>query len=178
MIRVLALVGFSLLLPRVAHAQEQDRSSLTPVALPPVSALAQGGYFTEGDKHLTYKQAGSRSRNEMIVLLSIFGTAAVAGAVGTYFALDSQSKSVEVSASGVHTGRAWSADLDETRKDALRSRTVAQVSFGVTGALMLGGAIAFIITSPDDELFYQNWQTRSFIAPIDSGLVAGSGWSF
>jgi hypothetical protein len=141
-------------------------------------AAADQGYFSDGKKKLTFKEEGARSDNERITLYSIFGGALLFGAVGGYYTLDSKSQSDEVSASGYHTGLVWTADLEATRKDALRSRTIAEVTMGISGGLLLAGIAAYIITEPDEEVGYQDWQTRSFATPTNDGFVVGQGWTF
>jgi hypothetical protein len=141
-------------------------------------ASADQGYFSDGKKQLTFKEEGSRSKNERITLYSLFGSAVLVGAVATFYTLDSRSQSDEVSASGYHTGLVWTDELEDTRKDALRSRTIAQVTGGIAGGLLLAGIAAYIITEPDEEIGYQDWQTRSFAAPTSDGFVVGQGWTF
>ena len=142
------------------------------------SASADQGYFSDGNKQLTFTEEGTRSQGERITLYSLFGGALLTGAIATYFTLDSQTLSDKVSASGYHTGLAWTADLEATRKGALRSRRVAQVSFGLAGGLFLAGIVTYIITAPDMEVGYQDWQTRSFATPTKDGFVLGQGWTF
>jgi hypothetical protein len=141
-------------------------------------ASADEGYFSDGKKQLTFKEAGSRSETERITLYSLFGAGLLAGAVGTFYVLDSRSQSDKVSANGYHTGQTWTADLEATRTDALRSRKVAQVSLGLSTGFLLAGIVTYIITEPEMEVGYQDWQTRSFAKPTRGGVVLGQGWSF
>jgi hypothetical protein len=140
-------------------------------------AEADTNYFGTGEEQLTYVEPGSRSDNERIVLYSLFGAAALAGGIGTYFALDSRDLSDEVSASGTHTGKVWSAELEQKRKDALSSRHVALWSYGIAGGFAVAGIVAFIATDPD-EVGYKDYKSTSFVAPLQGGLMAGTGWSF
>lgn len=141
-------------------------------------ASADQGYFSDGKKQLTFKEEGSRSQSERITLYSLFGGAILAGAVGTFYALDSRDQSDKVSATGFHTGLTWTSSLESTRNDALRSRSAAQVSFGLASGLLLAGIVTYIFTEPETEVGYQDWQTRSFANPTRGGLVVGQGWSF
>ena len=148
------------------------------VLVPNLADAQDKGYFGTGEEPLTYREAGERSKNAKIVLASLFGVGLLAGGVGTYFLFDSQRLSDEVSAKGLHTGKAWSASLEATRQDALQSSTVATVSFSLGGACLLAGVMTYIFTEPDDEIGYQDWQTRSFVLPTADGVVAGQAWRF
>lgn len=149
------------------------------IALVPTPANAQdGGYFTKGETQLTYRQEGSRTTNEKIALVSIFGSSLLAAGVGTYYLRDSIKLGDEISASGLHTGKAWSLALEQTRKDAVQSSTIATISYGFAAGLLLAGIVTYIVTEPDDEVGYRDWQTRSFIIPSQNGVLAGQAWSF
>lgn len=149
------------------------------LAIIPSPASAQdGGYFTKGETQLTYHREGSRSTNEKIVVASIFGTSLLAAGIGTYYLRDSNRLSDSLSASGTHTGKAWSAQLEQTRKDAVQAGTFAKVGYGLTFALVLAGIVTYIVTEPDEEVAYQDWQTRSFVIPSQDGVLAGRAWSF
>ena len=141
------------------------------------AAHADTNYFGSGEEQLTYVEAGSRSSGERITLASLFGASLVAGGIGTYFALDSKSHSEEVSATGTHTGKIWSPELEQSRKDGLSSRKAAIVSYGIAGGFALAGIVAFIVTAPDD-VGYKDYKSTSFIAPTSHGFMAGTGWSF
>tara|TARA_R110002096_G_scaffold299503_2_gene494012 strand:- start:84837 stop:85328 length:492 start_codon:yes stop_codon:yes gene_type:complete len=149
------------------------------VALP-AAASADGGYFSNGDKQLVIQQAGKRSSNEKIALYSLLGATVVTGAVGTYYLLDSQSISNDLSASGLHTLRTWDAEREDTRLDGERSGTIATVTLGISGAFAAATLVTFIITRPDTKPGYQDWQTQTMpsIAPTRGGLVMTQGWSF
>ncbi len=145
----------------------------------PVAARADG-YFSKGEKRLVFQEEGERSRTEKITLLSLAGGMLLTGAVGTYYLLDSQSLSDEVSASGMHTLKTWNQELEDTRLDAIRSGKVATVALGMSGALAAATIVTYIITQPDAEVGYQDWQTKNMpsIAPTRGGLVMSKGWSF
>lgn len=157
-----SLVLAPMLVPGLAAAQDQQDQ----------------GYFSNGEKQLTFREAGSRTKKEKIVLASVFGVGLLAGAVGTYYLFDSQRLSDEVSASGTHTGKTWSTSLEAKRQDALLSGTIATVGFSLASACLLAGAMTYIFTEPDDDVGYQDWQTRSFVAPSRDGVVAGQAWHF
>lgn len=147
----------------------------------PAAARADDGYFGDGTKQLVFKEEGKRTKTQNITLLSLAGAAVLAGAVGSFYLLDARSQSDEVSASGLHTLLAWSPELEATRKDALRSNRIGTVSMGISGGFAAATIIAYIITQPDKEVGYQDWQTRNrlpSITPADGGLVIGQGWAF
>lgn len=146
----------------------------------PLTAQADGGYFSKGEKQLVFKEAGNRSRTERITLLSLAGATLLTGAVGTYYLFDSQSLSDEISASGMHTLKTWDQGLEDTRLDAVRSSNIATVSLGMSGAFAAATIITYMITQPDMEVGYQDWQTKAIpsIAPTQGGLVMSQGWSF
>ncbi len=145
------------------------------------NAAADTGYFGQGDKQLTFKEEGKRSRTERITLLALASGAVLAGAVGGLYMLDARSKGEKVSATGMHTLKAWSQELEDTRLDALRSNKVGKISFGIGGALAATTIIAFMITQPDKTVGYQDWQTTNTlptIVPTTNGVVMSQGWSF
>ncbi|MCP4449260.1 MAG: hypothetical protein GY811_28600 [Myxococcales bacterium] len=145
------------------------------------SAHADDGYFGPSEKQLTFKEEGERTRTQKITLLSLAGGAVLAGAVGGYFMLDAQTQGEMVSASGMHTLKAWSEDLADTRNDALRSNTIATVSFGVGGAFAAATIVAYMITQPEMKVGYQDWQSKRSlpsVAPTAGGIVMSQGWSF
>ena len=146
-------------------------------------AAPDQGYFSDGNKKLVFMEEGNRTETEKITLYSIFGGAVLAGAIGTYYVLDSKSLSDELSSKGVHTGRAWTQRFEDKRESALRSRTIAQVSLGISAGLLLSGIVAFIITEPDEKAGYQDWQsTNSSAMPSftfdDEAFVVRQGWTF
>ena len=146
----------------------------------PMATQADNGYFSKGEKQLVFEEEGERTRTEKITLLSLGGATILAGAVGTYYLLDSQTLSDEISASGMHTLKTWDQDLEDTRLDALRSSKIATVALGMSGAFAAATIVAYIITQPDTEVGYQDWQTKNVpsIAPTRGGLVMSQGWSF
>ncbi len=113
--------------------------------------------------------------------MSLAGSAVLAGTVGGYYALDSQSLSDEISASGRHTLKAWTDDLEETRTSALRSAKIAKVSFGIGGGLALATIVVYMVTQPSETIGYQDWQAHHAlptITPSADGFVLAQGWSF
>ncbi len=104
----------------------------------------------------------------------------LSGAVGTYYLLDSRTLSDKISASGTHTLRTWDQELEDTRKDALRSSKIATVSIGISGGFALATLVTYIVTQPDTKTGYAEWQAKHIpvLAPTDGGLMMSRGWSF
>ncbi len=148
------------------------------VLLAPVSARADG-YFTKGEKQLVFKEEGSRTKAQNITLLSLAGATLLSGAVGGYYLLDARDQGNKVSASGMHTLRTWSAELQATHDDALRSNTIGSVAIGISGGLALATIITYIVTQPDMKTGYQDWQAKvPALSPTNGGVVVSRGWSF
>lgn len=152
------------------------------LALAPRAASAQD-YFNQ-DSAIQFKVDKERSKENKIVLLSLGGGAVLFGGIAGLFALHSQSQSDKVSQIGMHSGLTWSADLDDTRKSALRSRTLGWVSAGIGGALLISTAVYFIITDPGTETITLDDQQptsssgQMLFGPTDGGFSVGRVWSF
>jgi hypothetical protein len=159
------------------------------VAAAPTRAHAQD-YFG-GDtppEEITFRTDKPRSRGQRILLASLFGGAALAGGIGLVFHLDSRSKSNQVSAVGDHTGRVYDEEVDATRRGALRSRTAAIVGYGVGGAALIAGVIAWFVTEPGTEVVTagKDKDTKPppptappvSLAPLPGGVLASAGWTF
>lgn len=152
---------------------------LLAALLSSTTANADEGYFSDGNKQLTFMEEGNRSSGEQRVLYALVGATLLSGAVSGFYLLDSSSQSDKVSTSGYeHTGKTWSLELEAIQEDALRSRRIAQISIGVTSGFLLAGIVAYIVTEPEQEAGYQDWQSRSFATPTKDGLVVGQGWIF
>ena len=140
-------------------------------------AASPGLTFAQSADDISFKVDKERTRGNKIVLASLGGAAAVFTGVGVLFTLDSQSKSDEVSAAGQHTGLVWTADREETREAALRSRNVAIVNYSIAGALTLATMVYFIATDPGEEVV--SYQSRApTITPVEGGAVFGARWSW
>jgi len=167
------LAASSLAVPTLANADGAPS--------PASNANANNGYFGDGSEQLTFKEPGSRSHKQNVVLLTLVGATVLTGAVGTYYLLDSQSQSDKVSASGMHTLETWDASHEQTRQDALHSGSVAKVTLGISGGLALATLVTYIVTHPNDEVGYQDWQTRHrvpTVAPVAGGAIVAQGWTF
>lgn len=141
-------------------------------------SLAEENYFSDGKEQLTFNEGGERSHTEKVLLLSLAGAAVVSGAVGAYFARDSQTRSDEVSATQFHTGQAWSQGRQSIYDDALGSRRIALVSLGMSASLVAATIVTYLVTDPDEKVGYENWQTRALARPTKGGFIVGQGWTF
>jgi hypothetical protein len=126
-------------------------------------------------KDIVVRTEPDRSRNNVIVLASLAGAAVAFGGVGLYFHLDSKSASDEVSAKNVKN-TAWTAADAVTLDRANSSATKAEVFYGIGGALLVGAAVAFIITAPKPETTVIH--SHVVAAPTPGGAMIGGVWSF
>ncbi len=140
-----------------------------PIANPPV----------ESDI-VAFRIEKPRSNNNKILVVSLVGGAAVFGAVGLGFHLDSRSKSDEVSALGDPTGLVWTQEREDTRLGALRSRNISIGFYAVGSALAAAAALTYVFTAPGDEVVSMSKGGKvspRFIA-TRRGAMIGAGWSF
>jgi len=142
-------------------------------------------YFAEPTKApLTYRVDGARSRNQKVVLVSLAGATVLATAVGVYFHMDARDATREVEAlSGEHTNRVYTPEVDARRQDAVNSGTAATVFYGLGSALLISTVVAFIVTSPPDEIHEYKSGNDSrisvpYIVPVDGGAMIGKQWTY
>lgn len=145
--------------------------SLAALAATPAPALAQAS------DDISFKVDKERTGSNKIVLASLGGAAAVFTGVGVLFTLDSKSKSEEVNSGGLHTGLVWTAEREDTRESAIRSRNVAIVNYSIGGALTLATIIYYIATDPGEEVVIYNSRAPT-ITPVAGGAVFGARWSW
>jgi hypothetical protein len=156
---VLALVCALAVAPPPARAQERD-------------------YFAPTDPEMQLVPR-SRPRRQTIWLASLAGGAVAIGGVGVLFHLDSRDKSDQVSAhSGERTGRVYTPEVDDVRRGALRSRKIAIGAYAFGGALLVGTAIAFMVTDPGDELVRVDGGPRPVVVPVSGGAMLGAQGRF
>jgi len=130
------------------------------------------------DRDIVIETPGERSTSTKAALGGIFAASLLFGGIGVYWHLDSRSASRDVSASKF-TGKAWTADDIALADQADRSKTRATIAYGIGGAVLIGAAIAFIVTDPPSETV-RITPTRGTptVAPIPGGAVLGGMWSF
>ena len=130
------------------------------------------------DRDIVIETPGERSTSTKAVVGGIFGASLLVGGLGVYWHLDSRSASRDVSASKF-TGNAWTSDDIALADQADRSRTRATIAYGIGGALLIGAAIAFIVTDPPSEtVLITPTRGTPIIAPTRGGAVLGGMWSF
>lgn len=144
----------------------------------PARALAQAA----PDDAITFKVENQRTRAQNITLLSLGGSAVLFGAVGLGFHLDSRDKSDQVSRAGSHSGLVWTAEREDIREAAIRSRDLAIAGYAVGGGLVLATAIYYIATDPGERDVHYAPGAPVGAAPslrlAPGGAVLGARWSF
>ena len=153
----------------------------------PVRAQQQD-YFQQGKSDtLTFTVDRERNSKQRILIASLFGSSVLFGGVGLLFHIDSKNKSDEVSTgSGRHSGRVYTEDLDDTRRAALRSRTVAIATYAVGGGFLVGTLVAYLLTDPGQETVHVGTEAvgeggaraRLLVEPTDGGALVGGAWRF
>ncbi len=130
------------------------------------------------DRDIVIETPGERSTTNKAVLGGLLGASLLIGGLGVYWHLDSRSAATDVSSSKF-TGKAWSSEDIALADQADRSRTRATVAYGIGGALLIGAAIAFIVTDPPSEtVVITPSRGTPTVAPTQGGAVLGGMWSF
>ncbi len=130
------------------------------------------------DRDIVIETPGERSTNTKIMLAGLLGASVIAGSFGVYWHLDSRSTADDVSA-GKFTGKAWTSEDIALFDDAERSRTRATIAYSIGGALLIGAAIAFIVTDPGSETtVITPSRTTPTVSGTEGGAVLGGMWSF
>lgn len=147
------------------------------IAWAPAPASAQSA------DNISFKVDKERSTKNKVILASLGGAAGLFVGVGVLFNLDSKSKSDEVSTGGAQlTGEIWTAEREQIRTDAIRSRNVAIVTYSLGGAMAVATAIYYIVTDPGEELVTVGASAPvsrgPILRPTDGGAVVGAGWSW
>lgn len=144
-------------------------STLVLVAMPRLAAA---------ERDIVIETPGERSTATKAALGGLLGAGLIAGGLGAFWHLDSRSAADDLSA-GKFTGQAWTADDIAKADRADRSKTRATVAYGIGGALLLGAAIAFILTDPPSEtVVITPSRGTPTVAPTEGGAVLGGMWSF
>ncbi|HUS32828.1 MAG TPA: hypothetical protein VMZ53_30210 [Kofleriaceae bacterium] len=147
---------------------------------PPGSTVPESSGPSAG-RDIYIKSYPDRSHKNVMGLSIAGGAAVVLGGVGLYFHLDSRSKSNDVSANK-YTGEVWTAERQDTYDSANRSAVVAGVFYGIGGAVLIGTAIAYMITEPKMETTVLHPHTSpkptAMVAPTRGGALVGGAWSF
>jgi hypothetical protein len=128
-----------------------------------------------GPHDIVVEIPGERSTTNIAVLGGVTGAAVIAGIVGLYFHLDSRSITNDLSSSKA-TGKAWTPDDQKKEAQASDDRTRAAVGYSIGGALLVGAAVAFIVTAPDSE--HRVITTHTALQPTQGGAYVSHWWSF
>jgi hypothetical protein len=97
---------------------------------------------------LTFEIDKERTTRQKILIGSFGAGAALFTGIGVLFHLDAREKSDSISATGNHTGKTYTAEVDDVRSDALRSRAFAIAAYGVGGALLVTTFVVYLVTNP------------------------------
>lgn len=139
------------------------------------------GYERSVGKDIYIKSYPDRSHSNILALSIGAGASVVLGGIGLYFHLHSRELSNEVSAHKF-TGEVWTDDRQDTYDAANRSAVTAGVIYGIGGAVLLGTAIAYMITEPKMETIvihpHVNGKPTALVAPTRGGALVGGTWSF
>lgn len=143
-------------------------------------------YFSEQKKTpLTYRMEGERSKKQRIIILSLAGATLLTTGLAVYFHLESDEASGDVTRlSGDPSNLIYTQEVDDRRQEAIDNRNFATGMYVVSGALLLSTVVAFIVTSPDDELHEYGTSgdsrvsTAPYVAPIEGGLMVGKVWAY
>lgn len=184
------LVGVSLTVGGPALAQEPaapppqpEQPAPAPAPAPvddpaygerPDPADGGGSYFAAPKgKDIVVKMHPDRSRRNVTGLLILGGAGLVVSGVGLVFHLDSKSATEEV---GAHkfTGETWTPERQDVYERAHRSAIAAGVFYGIGGGLLIGTAIAYMVTEPKMETTV----IHPHVAIGPSGAMVGGGWQF
>ena len=119
-----------------------------------------------------------RSTANVLALAAVAGAAVIAGAIGVYENLDARSAQQDVEADRF-VGKPWTQAQVELVERAERSSTRAGVCYGIGGGLLLGAAIAFIVTDPKSKTsVIRTTRGTPMVAPAPGGAVLGGAWRF
>ena len=140
------------------------------------------GYFAPPKGHDYYiKSYPDRSHNNILALSITSGAAVVLGGIGLYFHLDARDRSSEINAHKF-TGLPWTDSLQSKYDEASSSSLKAGIFYGIGGALLLGTAIAYMVTEPKQETVLIHPHTdpkpTALVAPLRGGALVGGSWSF
>lgn len=164
------LVLVALVIPRLVLADVPDDGA-SPTEGPPAADHPREVPIAHRDIVVT--TPGERTTKNIAILASIAGAGVLLGGAGLYYNLDSQSAADEVSA---HRPMSvpWTDARQATYDRAHDSGVKAGIFYGVGGAMLLGAAIAFIVTEPKE--------TTTVIHPHievgPGGATLGGTWSF
>jgi hypothetical protein len=147
------------------------------------------GYFGAAAQPMTFEVDRPRTREAKVLIASLFGAAVVFTGGGLLFHLHSKSQSDEVSTeTDEHTGRVYTDDLDATRRDAERSRTLAIAGYAVGGGFLVGTLVAYLLTDPGTETIRvgeeqaeppaPSGRPQVLVEPSTGGGMVGAAWRF
>jgi hypothetical protein len=164
------LVLLVLVVPQLVMADVPDDGA-SPTEAPPGQPRAHAVPIRHKDIVVT--TPGERTSKNIAIVATIAGAGLVIGGAGVYYNLDSRSAADEVSAHR-ETSLPWTAQRQATYDRAHDSGVKAEVFYGVGGALLIGAAVAWIVTEPKDETTV----IHPHIEVEPGGATFGGTWSF
>jgi hypothetical protein len=141
-------------------------------------------YFRKGgNDSLDFTVDRERNSRQKVLIASLFGGSILLGGVGLLFHIDSRNKSDDVSTdAGRHTGRIYTEELEDIRRSAIHSRNFAIASYALSGGLLVGTFIAYLLTDPGQETVRVRPEparrARLMLAPTEGGALVGGAWRF
>jgi hypothetical protein len=143
------------------------------------AAVALAPRHVRADGDIVIDVPGERTFENKLLVGGLAGGGLIAGALGVYFHLDSRSAASDVT-SDHFTGHAWTAADADSVARADSSKTRAIVAYSLGGALLLGAAVALIVTEPKSTtaVIHPHGRGSPTVAPTEGGAVVGGLWSF
>ena len=100
---------------------------------------------------MTFEIDKERTHRQRLTIAAFGGAALLIGGIGVLFHFDSKHKAAEISASGSHTGLAYTTAVDDTLHDGMRSRNLAIAAYGLSAGLLGAMLAVYIVTDPGTE---------------------------
>jgi hypothetical protein len=123
---------------------------------------------------------GDRTRDNKLMIAGIAAGGVLLAGIGLYYNLDSRDAATAVSPKHA-INSPWSAD-DQANYDRAHSSGVkAGVFYGLGGAVLIGAAVAYMVTAPKSEtttIHPHYSKVQPIIAPSPTGALVGGAWRF
>ena len=130
------------------------------------------------DIHITVE--GDRSHENKLELAGIAAAGVLLGGIGVYYNFDSKDAADSISPKHA-TNTPWTADDQATYDRAHSSAIKAGVFYGLGGAVLIGAAVMYIITTPKPEtttIHPHYSKVQPIVAPTPTGGLVGGAWRF
>ncbi len=124
---------------------------------------------------IVIKSTPDRTPKNIAILAGVAGAGALVGGLGLYYHLDARDLSGKVSTADF-TNRPWTPTLQAAYDKANHEATYATVAYSIGGALLVGAAVALIVTAPSEETTIIHPHVGA--APTRGGAAVSAAWSF